>query len=274
MRLAVFTILIIELLGSSLKAQTLEETFEFANTLFEKQSYESALEAYRRTLFFDQNNEFAPRVFKNMADCLYKKAEYSEAAYYYDLAYFVHSGEEQNGITLQKASSNLLLGDYNKAKVELFNLPDELSSEHHERSIFYSAMIHFAQGDFDASKELFKEVSTDTLAINELFIKNAKIDKLNPKTAKILSIIIPGLGQFYAGDVKNGLNSLILSGGLMFLGVRSAINNSILDAALSIMPWYQRYYTGGYNKAEIIAEAKIKERRYKVFNELLMEIEN
>jgi hypothetical protein len=135
-------------------------------------------------------------------------------------------------------------------------------------------MITFSQGEYQKSKALFKEVSPDTSVVNELFIKNAKIDKLKPKTAKILSIIIPGLGQFYAGDVKNGLNSFILSGGLMFLGVRSAINNSVLDAALSIMPWYQRYYTGGYNKAEAIAEAKIKERRFKVFNELLEVVED
>jgi hypothetical protein len=275
MRPVVFIIITISVFISvTTKAQGLEETFKYANSQFENHAYENALEVYRRTLFFDTQNQYGAFVFKNMADCLYKTEHYEEAAYYYDLAYFVHSGDEQNEITLQKASCHLLLSDYNKAKMELFNLPDNLSLEHRELSIFYDAMINFALGEFDASKSLFMQIARDTSVVNALFVKNAKIDKLKPKTAKVLSIILPGLGQFYAGDVKNGLNSFILSGGLFFLGVRSAINNSILDAALSIMPWYQRYYTGGYNKAYAIAESKIKECRFNVFQGLLDEIED
>jgi len=274
MRLAVFIILIIKLSEVSVKAQSLEETCQLANSLYQNHEYENALEVYRRALFFDTKNQFGAFIFKNMANSLYGTEHYQEAAYYYDLAYFVHSGDEQNEISLSKASCHLLLSDFNKAKAELFNLPENMNEEHKELSIFYDAMINFALGDFETSKSLFMEIAPDTSVINTLFEKNRKNDKLKPKTAKVLSILLPGLGQFYAGDVKNGLNSLLLSGGLFFLGVRSAINNSILDAALSIMPWYQRYYTGGYNKAYAIAEAKIKERRFHVFQGLLEEIED
>ncbi|MFT5884637.1 MAG: tetratricopeptide (TPR) repeat protein [Arcticibacterium sp.] len=274
MKRAIYIILIIELFGGVAKAQNLDQTFHFANNLFEQDDYKNALEVYRRTLFFDQNNEFGPRVFKNMADCLYETSQYQEAAYYYDLAYFVHSGYLQADISLKKASCHLLLREYNQTKIELFNLPDSLSPEQKELSVFYDAMLNFAQGNFEASKGLFLQIAPDSTVINALFDKNKKIDKLKPKTAKILSIIMPGLGQFYAGDIKNGLNSLILSGGLFYLGVRSAVRTSLLDAGLSVIPWFQRYYSGGYNKAYAIAEAKVKERRHKVFNELLEQVED
>ncbi|KPM48368.1 tetratricopeptide repeat protein [Jiulongibacter sediminis] len=255
-------------------SQGIEESFLFANSLYENQQYQNAVETYKRVLFFDSDDIYGPQSYKKMADCLYETGEFAEASYYYDLAYFTHSGTEQADITLQKISCHLLLREYNLAQVELFNLPDSLKENQTEQKVFYEAMLAFATEDFEMAEELFKDIAPDTLAVHELFRENDKINKLSPKKAKILSIILPGLGQFYAGDVKNGLNSLLLTGGLLYLGAASAVKTSILDASISVLPWFQRYYSGGYNKAEAIAEAKIKERRFKVFNELLDEVEN
>jgi hypothetical protein len=49
--------------------------------------------------------------------------------------------------------------------------------------------------------------------------------------------------------------------------------NNPLDAAIATLPWFQRYYQGGYKKAELIATAKIQEKRYKIYNQLLDEVE-
>ena len=88
-----------------------------------------------------------------------------------------------------------------------------------------------------------------------------------------MSMIVPGLGQLYVGDVKNGLKSFVLSVGLFSLGLRSALINNPLDAAISTLPWFQRYYQGGFKKAELIAIARIQEKRYKIYNQLLDEVE-
>jgi hypothetical protein len=120
---------------------------------------------------------------------------------------------------------------------------------------------------------MFKKIVADTSLVNELFEKNKKISKISPKKAKVLSMIMPGLGQLYVGDVKNGLNSFLLSTGLLALGLRSAFINNPLDAAIATLPWFQRYYQGGYKKAELIAVAKIQEKRYKIYNQLLDEVD-
>lgn len=268
MKQAIISILIISL-GLGARGQSLKQTLDFANESYDQQNFKEAESAFRRVLFFDKAGVNASEINVKLANSLYFNGSYLEANYYYDLAYFLADDSLKTAITLQKVSSYLLLQNYGYARIELYNLPIELNEVDRKQATFYEAMLEFAEQNFDSSEVLFKQLSEDTLTIDELFVRNLKIEKLNPKTAKVLSIIVPGLGQMYAGDWKAGINSLVLSGGLFYLGIRSGINNSFLDAAIGFLPWFQRYYTGGFKRAEKIAIAKKQERRYAVFNELL-----
>ncbi|MCP9769705.1 hypothetical protein EGI22_17515 [Lacihabitans sp. LS3-19] len=272
MKLATFLILIINVWVAN--AQDLNQTVAFANKLYEEKSYQNAMEAYKRALYFDAESNFATQIYPKVADCLYNIQDYRQATEYYELAYF--STEDQalkNQYLLKKISCFLIIQDYDYAEIEMLNLPEVLTDEESKEKIFYEAMLRFAKGEFPESKSAFSQIIEDSTIVNELFKKNDKISKISPRKAKILSIIMPGLGQLYVGDVKNGLNSFVLTTGLIALGLRSAILVSPLDAGISILPWFQRYYQGGYKKAEIIAVAKIQEKRYKVFNKLLDEVE-
>lgn len=268
MKQAIISILIISL-GFGVNAQSLKQTLDYARSSYEQENFVAAESAFRRVLFFDKAGVYASEINFKLANSLYFNGSYQEANYYYDLAYFLASDSLKTVITLQKASSYLLLQNYSYTRIELYNLPLGLSTKDQKQALFYEAMLEFAEQNFDTSEVLFKQLSTDTLVIDNLFVKNSAIEKLNPKTAKVLSIIVPGLGQMYAGDWKAGINSFVLTGGLFYLGIRSGINNSFLDAAISVLPWFQRYYTGGFKRAEKIAIAKKQERRYAVFNELL-----
>lgn len=268
------TLIIISFWNSLASAQDIQSSFRFANQLYETAEYANAIEVYKRVLFFDNKGTYGPKIYRNIADCLYLTEQFSEAANYYDLAYFVEADDSiKVDITLQKVSCFLLRKDYSGAQEELFALDDNLSHSQRLTGLFYEAMLTFALEDFEQSERIFKEISADTLAVHQVFRTNDKVSKISPKKAKTLSIIFPGLGQFYAGDIKNGLNSMLLTSGLFYLGVRSAINTSFLDAAVSVIPWFQRYYTGGFNKAEAIAIAKKQQKRYVVFTELLSEVE-
>ena len=85
-------------------------------------------------------------------------------------------------------------------------------------------------------------------------------------------MIIPGLGQFYAGDIRDGLNSLIISSAFMYLGINTALQYSFIEAT-SVVPWFARYYMGGYNHAKIIMENRIEEKQFSIYQQILKIIE-
>ncbi len=258
----------------SARAQDIEQTFQYANGLFAGREFENAVEVYKRVLFFDESGEYGPRIYKNIADCLYETEKYEEASGYYELAYASEFTDSlKNEINFRKASCYLILRQYEYAQIELLNLTDSLYDGQTRKKNYYEGMMYFAQSDFKSSEDSFKKLVSDTTEVHRLFRQNDRISKISPKKARILSMIMPGLGQFYVGDIKNGLNSFLLTGGLFYLGIRTGVRNTFMDAVVSVVPWVQRYYIGGFNKAGVIAEAKIRERRYKVYNRLLDEVE-
>lgn len=272
MKRVLFLILITNSLASF--GQSLVQTFDFANQLYQQKSYQNAMEAYKRVVYFDSTSLYSIQIYPKIADCLFNLEKYQESADYYDLAYF--SAEDsllKDTYILKKISCFLILQQYDYAEIEFLNLGSDLPESIEYDKNFSEAILRFAKQEYDLSEQIFKKLASDTLAINALFEKNTKVSKISPKKAKIMSMIIPGLGQLYVGDIKNGLNSFILSAGLFALGVRSAIINNPLDAAISVLPWFQRYYQGGFKKAELIAIAKIQEKRYKIYNQLLDEVE-
>ncbi|WP_435357617.1 hypothetical protein [Emticicia sp. SJ17W-69] len=259
--------------------QDIKQSFDFANELYVKQDYVGAAITYRRVIYFDKAEEYRKYCYKNIADCLYETQQYDEAADYYELAFFQQKTDSSKAeILLRKLSCYLLQNSFEYAQVELLNLPDKLNEEQNRRKIFYSALLNFSTEKYEESKKefllLIDSANVESrMKIEQLFIKNEKINKLSPKKARILSMVLPGLGQFYAGDFKNGTNSILLTTGIAVWGITAAIKSANpIDALITMVPWFQRYYSGGYKKAEIIAENQKKKRRAKVYNEILDEV--
>lgn len=259
--------------------QDIKQSFDFANELYAKQDFVGATITYRRVIYFDKAEEYRKHCYKNIADCLYETHQYDEAADYYELAFFQQKTDSSKAeILLRKLSCYLLLNSFEYAQVELLNLPDKLSEEQKRRKIFYSALLNFSTEKYQESKKEFLMLIDSAniegkMKVEQLFIKNEKINKLSPRKARILSMVVPGLGQFYAGDFKNGANSILLTAGIAVWGVTAAISSANpIDALITMVPWFQRYYSGGYKKAEIIAENQKKKRRAKVYNEILDEV--
>jgi tetratricopeptide (TPR) repeat protein len=260
-------------------SQTIKQSFDFANQLFEKKDYSGASITYRRVIYFDKTDEFRKECYKNIADCLFETQQFDEAADYYELAFFQQKSDSTKAeVLFRKLACFLVLNNFEYAEVELLNLPNNLTIEQGRRKVFYGAILNFSTEKYDLAKEQFlslldkNDIETQK-KVEELFIKNEKINKLSPKRAKIMSMILPGLGQFYGGDIKNGTNSILLTAGIATWGVWAAIKSaSPFDALITMVPWFQRYYTGGYKKAEQIAINQKKARRAKVYNEILDEV--
>jgi tetratricopeptide (TPR) repeat protein len=259
--------------------QNLQETLEMAQFNYNNGNYNTAVEAYKRVLFFDKEGNYAEQCYFETAECLFNLKAFNESEKYYDLAFTIANNDSlKNEIVVKKASALLLQQKYQYALFELMNLSENSTPAQNKRQNFYLGITYFNTGQYEQSKAylLASLDSGETKKRDELeaiFEQNKKTDKISPKKARIMSTFLPGLGQLYVGDIKNGINSMVIVGGLFYLGLNSAINNGIFDAAITVYPWFQRYYMGGYNKAETIAIAKIQEKRAQTYNNIISVLE-
>ncbi len=270
-------ILIIELIAVHVPAQTVEETYALSCDLMKYEQYEYAVKTLQRVLFFGKDPLFH-QAYKNIADCYFFMKDYDRAAKYYDLAYFAEDDEIlKMALILKKSSALLLERKFNLALAELYNLPDSTPDSIASAKFLLLGIANFGAGYYESSKQAFEQFAgqsnPETIRqIDAQFHLVDKAGKIKPKTARILSAIFPGSGQFYAGDLKNGFNSLLLTGGLAVLTVYVAVTFSLFDAFISILPWYQRYYTGGIKKAAIIAQSKTETKKATAYREIIHEI--
>ena len=252
-----------------LSAQNFDETVSFADNQFKSGKLTTALKTYQRALFFSDGSRNL-YLFRQIAEISYLNNDYETAQKYYGLA-FNQAGSDslKTELLFNKASCQILNKNYQLALIDLFSVND--SAEIIQKRLnFYLATCYFGLADFSKAKTYFETCMPvyDTAELARLFTrKNLLLP--SPKTARILSMIIPGSGQTYSGDLKSGINSLILTSGLIALAVNIGIRYRPIDAILSVLPWYQRYYTGGYGKAEEIAIRRQQQKRSDVYNKIL-----
>lgn len=263
--LTVFSLVIFQ----DINAQNFEETIEFADNQFKSEKLANALKTYQRALFFSEGKKNL-YLFRQIAEISYLKNDYETAQKYFGYAYNQSDDDSlKTELLISKASSQILNKNYNLALIDLFSVSDT-SGDIQKRLSFYIATCYFGLEDFKQSKSYFELclASKDTAVLSELF-SSKNLMSPSPKTAKIMSIFLPGLGQTYSGDLKSGLNSLLLTSGLIALGINISIRYTPVDAIFAILPWIQRYYTGGYIKAEGIAIRKRQLKRNELYTKIL-----
>lgn len=260
-------------------SQTAEQAYQFAEKQFIEKNYSLALKEYQRALLFDTAGNYADLTYK-IAESHHILGNYTQALNYYDISYALAKTDSAKfEIVFKKSSAYILNGNYQYALIELFNLDDSINITFQIRKNFYLAVSYFGLEDYNKSHDYFikcfsEQDSLSEKRINEIFTKKKYLNRPNPKTSKILSMIAPGLGQLYAGDIKNSLNSFFLTVGLLSLGINIAISYKPLDAFLAVFPWFQRYHQGGYMHAEEIAKNKRSQKRNDAFKEILQLIDN
>jgi tetratricopeptide (TPR) repeat protein len=252
-----------------LHAQNFEETINFADSQFKSGKLVTALKAYQRALFFSEgrNNLY---LFRQIAELSYSGNDYETAQKYFGLAYSLSDNDSlRTELLFRKAFCQILNKNYQLAIIDLFSV-DDTSRIIKNRLNFYLATCYFGLEDFNQSHTIFKSCIAlkDTTELTKLFARR-NILSPSPKKARIMSMILPGSGQIYSGDLKAGLNSLLLTSGLIAVGVNISIKYRPIDAVFSILPWYQRYYTGGYGKAAEIALRNRQLKRNEVYNKIL-----
>jgi len=245
------------------RTQDIEQTLQFAKEQMAWDNVDKAIPAFRRVLFFDTSHTLSYETCKNLASCYILKMNYQKARKFSRLAYnFTTDDSVKNEIKFQLAYLYLFEKDYNYALIELLGLKNFKDEYFKKKKAFYLGITYFEKADYDKSLNKFVECldSSDIEKKAELMAVFAKIKRFekryNPKITRTLSMIIPGSGQLYCGDYKEAINSVVLTTILGYLFINTAANYSFIDAFISVSPWFQRYYQGGFDNAKDAALLK------------------
>ncbi|MBN2212990.1 MAG: hypothetical protein JW723_01995 [Bacteroidales bacterium] len=258
-------------------AQNIEKTLDFASRQFNTGNIKEAISLYRRVLYFDSLNIYSYEVAGNLAACYISENDYNKARAFSKMAGNLAPADSlRTELIFQVAYLYLLENNYNYALIELFGINVPSSDYFLLKRNFYLGVAYFQKTDYQKSIDHFLKCTDSTNdaqreALNYILEEINHINKrYNPKTARVLSMILPGLGQLYCGEYKGAVNSLLLISGLAFLYINTIYHYSFIDASIAILPWFQRYHQGGYQnagKAAIIKrEKKIKEQYHNILS--------
>ncbi len=261
-----------------LPAQTVDESLLFAREQVAAGHTSLALKTYQRVLFFS-GDRYRDECQRQLAALYADLGDFERSTFYCDLLYQSAGTDSLRYEALFSKTGLLMLqNQYKKALLELLSLPKNLPDPWMSRKQLYLGAAHFGIHEFDLARaDLLPLFSTTDIAgraeFERLMHQAERVSRKSPKTARVLSMILPGAGQFYAGDYKNGINSLLLNALLGYWFVSTGIAYTFVDAAATVTPWLFRYYGGGIRRAGEILEKKKEERLRKVFRKVLAELE-
>lgn len=274
MKLKVWFTVAFSLVLFSAGAQDSAATRQLAEQYYADQNYQAALSAYQRLAFFSRE-QADPEVLFQIAGCFYQTGSPERALEYYDHAWFAaEDASFKNRCLFARVHTFLELRNYHSALAELLGMHVEEGSETWYRQQMYLGATWFGLEDYVQAGQFFvAAVPENRLAlrrqVQELYAENKLFMRPDPRTARILSMIFPGSGQLYAGDPVSGLNSFLLTGVFVGLVVYLNIRTHPLEAIITGLPWFQRYYQGGFEQAGVAATKNREKRRNVLYQQTI-----
>ncbi len=255
-------------------SQTSSVAMELALKYFERNNFEEAINVCERIIFFEEHNNVmaAAYLLKGNAQMRQNKFEEARSSFVKVNQFLPLPDSMAIEGEFGKILCNIMCNDPHFAMVNILDMKYELTEYFQKKKKFFSAVVNFKIKNYAASEKEFMEIlgNADTVLVREIFKEIILAEKkIKPKTAKILSMILPGSGQLYIGDFKNAAKSFLLTGAILGAAIHLGLAYTILDAYLFTANWFFRYYRGGFLKAELLAEKKLKGVVDSKFNHLI-----
>ena len=267
-----FTIVAVTLLFFAVVTVSASDpALDLGDRLFALGDYDAAITEYKRFLFFDANHPRAGGVQFKIGLAYRAQGWWTEAVGAMIAAVQLTTETEfQAERRVELAVTLIASGAYDLALVELIKVDMQSQSARlRQRARFLRGVAYLYQFKWEQARSVFQvyfdEIpNTARIAaeIDTLFSEAINLLHKSEKTARLLSTLLPGLGQTYAGDWKNGLNALLLNGVLGYVTLDAAIERDYDDALLSFVFLFYRYYSGNrYRAAETAQTFNDQENR-------------
>jgi hypothetical protein len=262
-------ICIFRFVGYSATEADINQLFKRADSLFQVKQYQLAGIGYDQIAYLSGENIIKTKALIKKADCYLMRKEFAKAevvlsrVYYADLsdslvylsryktalASYLNSnfGEAESQVIQAKS----LIGDTNLVynMYPLYVLILNESKKYAEAKVALSAYANYFIDDTMQLRKVQEEI--------DLIYHSSKIPFLkNPEKAKKLSMILPGVGQLYAGYFWEGaLNVTLQLAGLGFTGL-CIWQKYYFTGAFVGFSIFQKFYGGGINRAQFLVEKR------------------
>ena len=218
-------------------------------------NYDAAITEYKRFLFFHPDDARVGEVYYNIGLAYRAQELWSEAITGLQTAiHLAANSEAKSEYQLELAVTLIAAQDYDLARLESIKVMMRSPSIGlYRRALFLQGVACIYQFKWEEAREALQTYTTDE-GLQALFDDALNMPRKSVRVAKVLSQILPGLGQIYVGNWRDGLNALVLNGALGFLTVDAVLDGHYVDAALWGTFIFWRYYQGNTFRAEQVVE--------------------
>lgn len=219
-------------------------------------NYNAAITEYKRFLFFHPNDARAGKAYRNIGLAYREQGMWEEAVAAMRIALQRTTDKAtKTEWQLELAVTLIASKNYDRGLLELIKVTVRNPSEaQYRRAVFLQGVAYLYQFRWEEARAALKHYTGDA-ELDVHFDTAINAPRKSEKLAKILSVILPGAGQVYAGNWRDGLNAFVLNGALGFATVDAALDGHYMDAVLWATALFLRYYQGNYYRAEKAAAA-------------------
>lgn len=254
-------ILIFSLLAFEKKILSAQDiTFQLAGKFFANGNDEAAITEYKRFIFFNPDHDSVGAAYYQIGIAHRNQEEWSAAidAIQTSISLTIDARlKEKRKIDI--AIINIARGEYSTAEFDLLRIAyfsDNIEIK--RKAYFFLGLCYIYRFKWEEARQAFDQFFTNSLTteqakIDSLFTTASELNLKSPRLAKWLSTFIPGSGQLYVGDIRNGINALVLNSIIIYFFVDALLEQRLQDALIGDLFLLERYYRGNRANAERIA---------------------
>ena len=212
----------------------------------EKDLYFEAITEYKRQLYFNQSGKQDELLYK-MAN-VYYQAEQSLLAEEPLIDAITNPESSQSDRECLKLLATIHWDnyDYDAMRKVLTLLSSQSDSIQQNKIEYITAWTYIYQADWPQGIECLRRVHfIETSGLIDDVSNVSTVPQKSKKVASLMSNIIPGTGQLYAGDFQNALFSFLLVGSLEASIIWNIVEKAYFIAATKYMFLFSRYSKGG-----------------------------
>ena len=262
---SIFTYFVINVSFITLAIADDDPVLSLADNLFNNNDYFNSATEYKRFIFFNSDSSKLSYAYCKLGICFSYLNNDNESFSNLDLSLkYANNDSIKNIVRLLKSILYLKAGNYDLAQLELLKISIyETNTEIKSYAQFFLCVCFIHLYEWKKAQQIIEEYNIESVllpsqkhSVDSLIILGIDYKEKSVKTASFLSTIIPGLGQIYAGNIKQGINAFCINTLESYYIINWVTNKRYFDAFLLFYGGFLKYYKGNLYYTKRLIEDK------------------